>query len=311
MINSYLTLNKCCPVCSCSRLRKPSYFRDDYVQLCCGCGLAFETRIPSEDELKSYYKVYSYKSLRPCPEATQNSYQRVLQSFARWKGKARILDLGCGQGDFLSRAEANGWQPKGFEISETAVALCQSRMLDVAHGSSAEEIFKNERFDVVTAFEVLEHLRKPSNLLDTASHFLNKGGLFYLTTPNFNSVLRFLQRDNFYNLDYPGHLCIFTRHSLRSIAKRHGFSVVKLNATGIDPLRLATTIGLKRLGSGSISVSSAEANRDSSFSLPSDIDILRNAISSNHAASAFKRAANSFLNVSGLGDSLKAWLVKN
>jgi SAM-dependent methyltransferase len=303
-------IHRACPVCGSALLSRPRFFQKDNLCRCKKCSLAFETRIPSDDELKRTYQVYSYRDLRPCPQATINSYNKVLHSFRKWKGNRRILDLGCGQGDFLAQAQAHGWIAKGLEYSESAVALCRKRGLDVMEGSLKSSGFANESFDIITAFEVLEHLRRPAELFQTASKLLNKGGLLYLTTPNFNALIRHFQRDSFYVLDYPGHLCIFTPKSLRQIAFHYDFRVAKLSSTGLDPLRLSQAVGIELSGRIPVTEGLNCVGSPSQSSQLADLDTLRNAIELNRVSKALKAATNSILSAVGIGETLKVWLVK-
>ena len=269
---------------------------------CLQCGLVFEWRMPSDQELTDFYRHYSYSRLKPCSSATHASFRRVLLSLARWRGQGRLLDLGCGQGDFLMEAAAAHWHPLGMEFSKDAVSLCCKRGLQVLQGANASTAFAGEHFDVVTSFEVLEHLRTPGDLLIDAASVLKPGGLLYLTTPNFNALLRHLERDEFQMLAYPEHLCFFTPASLRRLATRHGFRIAALCTTGLDPSRLK-----KALRAGHL------LKRDNSGAAPGAVasqSDLREASHTRRSVALLKAAVNAFVNAFGAGDTLKAWLVK-
>lgn len=274
----------------------------EHLRRCFNCGLVFECRTPSDQELTAHYGHYSYGRLKPCPPATRASYRQVLKSLEPWRGKGRLLDLGCGQGDFLVEAAAAHWQATGMEFSEAAVSLCRQRGLEVIQGASAAHALSDRRFDVVTAFEVLEHLRSPGDLLSDAATLLERGGLMYLTTPNFNALLRHLERDSFASISYPDHLCFFTPASLRQLATRHGFRVAFLQTTGLDPWRLKHCLRV----SGSPE-SKAPSKGAAVTVAPSEF---RNAVYSSRRMVLLKAAVNALVNAVRAGDTLKAWLVK-
>ncbi|MCS5704706.1 class I SAM-dependent methyltransferase [Synechococcus sp. FGCU-3] len=291
-----------CPACLSQRLKPFAAAQPEHLLRCLQCGLVFECRTPSDQELADYYRHYSYSRLKPCSSATQASFRRVLESLAPWQGQGRLLDLGCGQGDFLVAAAAAHWRPAGMEFSQDAVALCRQRGLEVLQGANASSAFFGKHFDVVTAFEVLEHLRTPGDLLRDAASLLMPGGLLYLTTPNFNTLLRHVECDAFQMLCSPEHLCFFTPASLRRLAVRHGFRVAAMRTTGLDPWRLKKAL---RLGN--------PLRTNDSGAPPSAVDplnALREAAHTRRRVALLKASVNSLVNAFGAGDTLKAWLVK-
>jgi 2-polyprenyl-3-methyl-5-hydroxy-6-metoxy-1,4-benzoquinol methylase len=297
-----VTLKRPCPACDGRRLEPVAAVQPEHLLRCSSCGLVFESRTPTEQQLAAHYSQYSYGRLKPCPPATQASYRQVLQTLRPWRGQGRLLDLGCGQGDFLAEAAAAHWQPTGMEYSQAAVSLCTQRGLDVVQGASAASALAGRRFDVVTAFEVLEHLRTPGALLRDAASLLEPGGLMYLTTPNFNALLRHLEHDRFAPVSYPDHLCFFTPASLRRLAARHGFHVAALRTTGLDPWRLRQSLipGPPPQATDPLVPSSGADPRND----------LRAAVYTRRRVALLKAAVNAMVNVVGAGDTLKAWLVK-
>jgi SAM-dependent methyltransferase len=292
-----------CPSCNSCSLRICSSVQPQHLLRCSACGLVFESRIPSDDELAAHYAEYSYSMLKPCLPATKVSFRNVLRSFLPWEGKRRLLDLGCGQGDFMVDALASHWYPRGIEFSQAAVLLCRGRGLQVVQGDSAARAFTNNSFDVVTAFEVLEHVRSPGDLLTDASKVLVSGGLLYITTPNFNSLLRYLEGDLFEPVSYPDHLCFFSPISLRKFAAIHGFRVAALRTTGLDPWRLKDSLRI-RLRQGISDPAVGALIRDARTEL-------REEACSSRRVAIMKSLVNGMVNAVGVGDTLKAWLVKS
>jgi 2-polyprenyl-3-methyl-5-hydroxy-6-metoxy-1,4-benzoquinol methylase len=113
-----------------------------------------------------------FSPAQPLPLATSASYRKGLHSLEPWRGKGRLLNLGCDQGYLLVEAAATHWHATGMEFAEAAICFCRQRGLDVIQRASAAHALSERRFEVVTAFEVLEHLRTPGDLLCGVSIFL-------------------------------------------------------------------------------------------------------------------------------------------
>lgn len=290
----------CCPLCLDANVRPVAGFERQCLSRCCGCKLVFDYRVPTPQELFEYYRQYSYGSLKPCPSATLASFDRLLSEFDDYRHAGTILDIGCGQGDFLEAARRRGWDAQGSEFSEAAVGLCRSRGLSVQQGSLAQSPFGCGSFDVITAFEVLEHVNEPNELLSQVRRLLRPGGLFYLTTPNFDSVLRYAERSAFAMLCYPEHLCFYTKSSLQELARLHRFRVTRLRTTGVD-LRRARNLARRRKTQSAATDQPAQRV---------DVDALRSRFNTNRSLGLVKSSVNAVLSFTGLGDTLKGYLVK-
>jgi predicted SAM-dependent methyltransferase len=101
-----------------------------------------------------------------------------------------------------------------------------------------------EEFDVITSFEVLEHINNQNEEVEKFHHLLRKGGLFYCTTPNFNGLLRYYLKSKYNIIGYPEHLTYFTKKTLIFLFKNHNFVNVKFLSTGISLTRLRTSKGI-------------------------------------------------------------------
>ena len=285
----------------------PNYlsgFETVWLKKCSVCGLVFDGRSPSTEELDAHYRNYSYSSLKPCPDATVRSFARLLSGFENFRTSGRILDIGCGQGDFVFEAKIHGWNAFGSEYSDAAIRLCSGRGLEVIKEPVSALSFGSEKFDVITSFEVIEHIQTPNLLFETARSLLRPGGLFYLTTPNFNAILRFLEGSRFAMLGYPEHLCFYSKSSMRHLALQHEFTPLKITTTGIDLARMQKILN-------QFVQPSQKFDRESFQTGKTQTDLMRTQIESNSALLFSKNLINTILGWTGTGDTLKAWLVKD
>ncbi len=124
-----------------------------------------------------------YTSYRP-------EFERTLE-FAKTKNLRRVLDVGCGRGDFLDRAKQAGLETSGVELNRDAAAMAQSRGHQIFSRLLHElDPAQTGRFDLIALFQVLEHVPQPGVLLKQAAAFLNPGGRISVAVPSAQGMYR-------------------------------------------------------------------------------------------------------------------------
>jgi SAM-dependent methyltransferase len=154
---------------------------------------------------------------------------------SRSGARGRLLDVGCGAGYFLDAARAAGWLATGVELSEPAAAVAREGLgLDVWSGSLSRAAFPSESFDLITMFEVLEHMRNPGAALQEANRVLHSGGLLAIEVPNDMDAYRarMARSDNRWWVIPPVHLYYFNASTLSRWLLMNGFEPVYLATEG-------------------------------------------------------------------------------
>ena len=252
---------------------------------CRSCGFVFCRQIPSDEELQAHYKKYPRND--KISPITIKRYNELLDYFERSRKTNNMLDIGCGDGYFLKEAMKRNWQVYGVEFTSEAIDICVSKGIRMHAGVLNESNYSKEQFDVVTSFEVIEHINNPIDEMEKINRLTRKGGLFYVTTPNFNSVSRNILKEKWNIIEYPEHLSYYTTSTLCKLAKENGFLPVECKTTGLSMDRM-------RKSSGNV-VQQAGSDED-----------IREKVEAVWYYKLVKNSINYLLTVFGKGDSLKA-----
>jgi 2-polyprenyl-3-methyl-5-hydroxy-6-metoxy-1,4-benzoquinol methylase len=223
---------KACHVCQSARV----YYllsTDDYrVVRCDDCGLVFLNPQPSDDELARIYNADyflgsdSEEGRQAASEIKQATASLYLSEIRRYRGSesGRLLEIGCGDGDFLVLAEAGGWRVTGIEYSPAACEKARRRLKngEVRCGELQQAGLAAEQFDLCVVSDVLEHVRSPFDFLQEIHRLLKPGGTLFIATPSIDSwSARFLRQKW---MEFKAeHLTYFDRQTLQTALFKSGF----------------------------------------------------------------------------------------
>lgn len=145
-----------------------------------------------------------------------------------YRGTGRFLDVGCGGGSYLYRLRQWGWQVYGVEPSESGVNQARALGLDVRHGELRDARFPDSFFDVIRLNNVLEHLPDPRGTFREIKRILKPGGVVYITVPSARSLNFWLFGENWYGLDAPRHVILYSPRALRHLCDSTGLEIARI-----------------------------------------------------------------------------------
>lgn len=142
--------------------------------------------------------------------------------------QGRLLDVGCGGGEFLGFMQNLGWQVEGVDFDAEAAKNATDKGVHVHVGSLEAQKFAEDTFDAVTMSHFIEHVHHPRQLIEECWRILKPGGRLVMVTPNTGSYGHRLYRDKWMHLDPPRHLHLFNTNTLRRVTESAGFSGVEV-----------------------------------------------------------------------------------
>jgi SAM-dependent methyltransferase len=173
-----------------------------------------------ENRIKAYMSRVGYFKKR---------YRRYLSNIKRFQEGGKLLDIGCNIGLFLSVAREEGFSVVGVELNRACAEYARNTFKIEVYSDVVEKAgFPNHRFDVVTLFDVLEHVPDMETFLVEVRRILKPGGLLVVQSPNLHSLMASLTKGDWVWLSPPDHIFHFTPSSLSRLLESNGFAVRKL-----------------------------------------------------------------------------------
>ncbi|MDD5626962.1 MAG: class I SAM-dependent methyltransferase [Patescibacteria group bacterium] len=211
---------------------------------CEKCGLVYINPQPTREEIDLFYppEYAAHQNSKDFMEKGSNwkrkmkKYLRLRQEpFSKIKGapprhpqRGKILDIGCGSGQFLKRLKNSGWQCYGVELSPLASQKARGLGLNILTGDLLSALYPADFFDVIVLNHTFEHLPHPNAVLKEIHRILKTDGLLQIYLPNIQSLAAKTFQSYWFNLDLPRHLYHYAPATLKLILRKHGFAIQKM-----------------------------------------------------------------------------------
>lgn len=158
---------------------------------------------------------------------------RYLHRISQFKPSGTLLDVGCATGLFMQKAQQFGFNVYGFDVSAYATRIAQKRHPGrVKLTTVSEARYQLKYFDVITLFDVIEHLQDPRQDLKNLKKFLKPDGMLVINTGDASSLLAHLQGKSWHYFSPPQHLFFFSRSTLTTLLQQAGFEVLAIHPKG-------------------------------------------------------------------------------
>jgi len=269
-----------CRVCGSTDLEQ-SYCLESYkLVVCRDCGTQFnETYYVNQSFReglfeKGYYDSVQSQAFKNRLDEYQNDpsvkvYDRYLQIVENRLGvkPGNVLDVGSAFGTFLKVASNRGWKPHGVEYSQFSSSAAREHWgFEIFNGDITTSSYQNGQFDLITYWDVIEHVIDPRANLEKANALLKKGGKLLITTDNYQGMLSMIA-DVVYRLTFgkvkypiekfyiPYNTYYFTPKNFKMLLRATGFKPVffekldypidKLDVSGLEKelVRILYAIG--------------------------------------------------------------------
>ncbi len=196
---------------------------------------------PETKELGKYYESEDYISHTDSARSLFEKVYQIVKKYALQQKinliesflskKGNILDIGAGTGDFLTVAKKNNWNVSGIEPNTSAIELAQKKGVAL---DQTTLIFKDNEFDVITMWHVLEHVPDLDQQIKEIKRILKKGGYAFIAVPNFKSYDANYYKEFWAAYDVPRHLWHFSKNSIEKLFSREGFVLQKIKPMKFD-----------------------------------------------------------------------------
>jgi len=229
-----------CTLCGSGDIKSYATKNSHNVYKCGGCNLLFVWPLPSNPHelyssdyfsgASSGFGYVDYDRDKATMLDTFNIYLDKIEKFSKTKGK--LLDVGAATGYFLDLASRRGWEVYGVEVSDYAAKKARGKGINVITGTLEDANFKEDYFDAICFWDVIEHFPDPKAAVFHASRFIKKGGVIALNTPDAGSTTAKLLGRYWHLLVPPEHLFLFNKQNIDDLLKNNGFSTLYIDKIG-------------------------------------------------------------------------------
>lgn len=225
-----------CLLCH-SNNSKPLYaFGEYHVVKCEQCDFGYLSPRLSEEEIKKLYssnyytnedsRDLGYQNYKDMEVSLKKTFARRLSLIEPFlKNKRNVLDVGCAYGYALDLLKDKFTALFGSDFSKEAILELQKKNYEAYWGDILHSPWPNQHFDLILAYEVLEHVYNPRKFVQKLSDLLQPEGILVFVNPNINSILSKLSGRGWVSYKIPEHVGYFTQKSMKKILSENNLTM--------------------------------------------------------------------------------------
>lgn len=205
--------------------------RTRQVRWCADCGLGWQYPLPLSEDIECYYQNDPPYIIHGANEKEEGFKRRIEILGKLMPKRGKLIDIGSGLGHFLQMAKKDGWEVFGVEPQKSAACYCRENFgIDVFEGLIQDLDLREGSFDVLTLWDVLEHVYHPLSFLKTCANLLAPGGVMVIAVPNASGWPAKIFKNRWRYVMFT-HLSYFTRSYMIKLLKKHGMAIEAENHT--------------------------------------------------------------------------------
>ncbi len=230
-----------CPLCNSTEYKNKYTIASIKINECKKCSFAFTNpRLKREKILELYTsdyfnnEIYGYKNYLKTEILRKKNFSKWitdgLKHLKEGDNKS-ALDIGCAAGLCLEELRKNNFTAEGIELNKSYAELSKRKGFKV-YDTPLLNVNISKKFDIITLFDVLEHLDNVPMHLHKIHSLLNNDGIVVLITPNYGSLARRILGKKWFQFKPLEHINYFTVSTLKKIALESGFGLVTYKKAG-------------------------------------------------------------------------------
>ncbi len=227
-----------CPVCA-SNGSKCLYNKHGLAyRKCRVCGLMYASPRPSSEIIEARLEMFADQ----IPSSAQSLQDRVNFQMERTRliksfiPSGKLLDFGCGDGSFVKAAKITGYDAVGIEKANGAADYASKYYDVVVHPGDIQNIDLSQmQFDIITLWDVLEHLPDPVSICNILAKLLSKNGMLVILTPHSEGLSAKLKRSDYWVFGPRDHVCLFSTKTIKYFLQKTGLHVECVTTKDLVP----------------------------------------------------------------------------
>lgn len=224
-----------CIICDNQEFITKFYKNKFKIVRCKECNFIFLNPFPNKENSDYfYYRNFNYNTGFSNESIIRSDSRRTLRNIEKLGySNGPLLDIGCGAGFFLDEANKKGWQIAGIDMSKRLVKYASKHLkLSVINNDFKNYKFIPSYYKVITLIQTIEHITDPHQLLKKVHKILQPKGLLCISTPNIESYLARILKEDFNYMIPPEHVVFYSPFTLKTLLENVNFKIIKIITWG-------------------------------------------------------------------------------